>query len=582
VVRLDREALNCDVLFEGSLQPVPVALRHLQLVQPDAPLTASATAAAALRSGSCPAASEASKSVASQLWRFRTGDGESEDISSVVEAKVLSDVRVEAVEARAMAAERRVMAMEMQVGAHMATGSASNGQHDLLSGSVQSGTSLREDHGSCAFLTKLAMGGYVSPESKSGQQADTPEVQSPSPSLLVDHMFGSNKERDPCFTFSGPAEQATSSTSAGSQKDLAVRLAMVEHRYNVEVASLRSALEDALAFGRRQEARATALEEKLQMLQAAMPGSPQRAAAPGMGDGSRASACSPYPRPPHLTASGHQTGVGIRFPLAPSIATASGQTCWPAAAQSASWLSANQTVRATSPTRLTSLPAGYATPSVVTPPLGVTTQVSALPLAASPGGFLEASPSSNTSGKLTPTPLRASDFQQPINVEALTSHSGSANGVRRSLSASAASSSRQFVVGQPCISGPGVALSGGRQYLVAQPVAPGQPVAPVGWARLRQSSHGPPGVGIVSSSVSMPTNFGAAGVLSSPQVRGTLQQAVTTSGKEQPESSIAPRAVSAASDPVEIPDASAELAQASAPVSLLDATTARVCRGLDK
>merc|ERR1719507_970753 len=34
VVRLDQEALNCDVLFEGATQPVPVALRHLRLVQP--------------------------------------------------------------------------------------------------------------------------------------------------------------------------------------------------------------------------------------------------------------------------------------------------------------------------------------------------------------------------------------------------------------------------------------------------------------------------------------------------------------------------------------------------------------------
>jgi len=33
VVRLDQEALNCDVLFEGATQPVPVALRHLRLVQ---------------------------------------------------------------------------------------------------------------------------------------------------------------------------------------------------------------------------------------------------------------------------------------------------------------------------------------------------------------------------------------------------------------------------------------------------------------------------------------------------------------------------------------------------------------------
>jgi len=34
VVRLDQEALNCDVLFEGATQPVPVALRHLRIVQP--------------------------------------------------------------------------------------------------------------------------------------------------------------------------------------------------------------------------------------------------------------------------------------------------------------------------------------------------------------------------------------------------------------------------------------------------------------------------------------------------------------------------------------------------------------------
>jgi len=36
VVRIDREALNCDVLFHGAEQPVPVALRHLRHVPVDA------------------------------------------------------------------------------------------------------------------------------------------------------------------------------------------------------------------------------------------------------------------------------------------------------------------------------------------------------------------------------------------------------------------------------------------------------------------------------------------------------------------------------------------------------------------
>mmetsp|Transcript_42931 Transcript_42931/g.98552 ORF Transcript_42931/g.98552 Transcript_42931/m.98552 type:complete len:724 (+) Transcript_42931:61-2232(+) len=40
VVRLDREALNCDVLFEGSQQPVPVALRHLKLFSAVPPVAA--------------------------------------------------------------------------------------------------------------------------------------------------------------------------------------------------------------------------------------------------------------------------------------------------------------------------------------------------------------------------------------------------------------------------------------------------------------------------------------------------------------------------------------------------------------
>uniref|UniRef100_A0A7S1AN80 Uncharacterized protein n=1 Tax=Noctiluca scintillans TaxID=2966 RepID=A0A7S1AN80_NOCSC len=35
VLRVDKEALNCDVLFDGGVQPIPVALRHLKL-EPDA------------------------------------------------------------------------------------------------------------------------------------------------------------------------------------------------------------------------------------------------------------------------------------------------------------------------------------------------------------------------------------------------------------------------------------------------------------------------------------------------------------------------------------------------------------------
>ena len=31
VLRVDKEALNCEVLFDGQQQPVPVALRHLSV-----------------------------------------------------------------------------------------------------------------------------------------------------------------------------------------------------------------------------------------------------------------------------------------------------------------------------------------------------------------------------------------------------------------------------------------------------------------------------------------------------------------------------------------------------------------------
>lgn len=50
VLRVDYEAMNCDVLFEGAMHAVPVALRHLRLIRP--PLNASASMAAALRSTS--------------------------------------------------------------------------------------------------------------------------------------------------------------------------------------------------------------------------------------------------------------------------------------------------------------------------------------------------------------------------------------------------------------------------------------------------------------------------------------------------------------------------------------------------
>lgn len=50
VVRVDKEALNCDVLFDGAEQPVPVALRHLQIASRSHSENASAKMVAALRS----------------------------------------------------------------------------------------------------------------------------------------------------------------------------------------------------------------------------------------------------------------------------------------------------------------------------------------------------------------------------------------------------------------------------------------------------------------------------------------------------------------------------------------------------
>jgi len=43
VLQVDKEALNCDVLFDGNPRPVPVALRHLRLLKPGRALPVSRT-----------------------------------------------------------------------------------------------------------------------------------------------------------------------------------------------------------------------------------------------------------------------------------------------------------------------------------------------------------------------------------------------------------------------------------------------------------------------------------------------------------------------------------------------------------
>eukprot|EP00929_Paragymnodinium_shiwhaense_P038813 TRINITY_DN20466_c0_g1_i10.p1 TRINITY_DN20466_c0_g1~~TRINITY_DN20466_c0_g1_i10.p1 ORF type:complete len:597 (+),score=81.19 TRINITY_DN20466_c0_g1_i10:133-1923(+) len=168
VIRVDKDSLNCEVLFEGSSCGVPVALRHLKLVQPSARAR--------------------SRSSSASPQKTRLGAGHSN-----------------------------------------AARQASPSSHSL---------------------------------SRFGQDQAGGETEDELVHFLANAAKGVHRRT---FAVDGAVSSAVvgDNSLASRAAALEARLARLEEEHRAEVASLRSAVEEALAYGRQQEARAAALERAL-------------------------------------------------------------------------------------------------------------------------------------------------------------------------------------------------------------------------------------------------------------------------------------------------------------------------------
>lgn len=507
VVKVDREALNCDVLFEGASQAVPVALRHLKLGKNDASLNASATMAAALRVGSPVLRGTGG------LTKSQREDDDWEEIAAVMEAKALADARVEAANARAAEAERRALALERQVEANGALAKAAM----AVAAEGNNTAPSPRSHASMLETTYGAVNGSTEAVRSTGM---APSQVSPSDLASSDSMLLSSAVLEPpmgttrsfdealaraeaatsrrkTFTFDNVIEASSKEDAEekvlSKEQDVRVealesRLAALEERHRAEVASLRTALEDALAYGKQQEARAASLEQRLRsgpQFQAttatdtsSSSTSLPTSASDAVGRGHSVTVASGRMAPGTLNASTE----GHRTPLTPTASVPIAPGSWPSQPLSARRVprTANHHLCA-APTSLWSQ--------------GQPRQAVSLPEAPR---RLSSSPSCSTpTGQRPSTPTRTSSIHSTLTESASVSVSSEvplisvegAAGVRRSLSAS-------VPPGRQSSSG---TASPRQAFLVAN--LNGQALTAASMTRLRPSSQGPPGSSAMSGAL---------------------------------------------------------------------------------
>eukprot|EP00404_Azadinium_spinosum_P057734 CAMPEP_0180726514 /NCGR_PEP_ID=MMETSP1038_2-20121128/18597_1 /TAXON_ID=632150 /ORGANISM="Azadinium spinosum, Strain 3D9" /LENGTH=556 /DNA_ID=CAMNT_0022759153 /DNA_START=9 /DNA_END=1679 /DNA_ORIENTATION=+ len=265
VTRVDQEALNCEVLFEGTTQPVPVALRHLKAVSRNG---------AQRRPGSC--------SVSSRSPSRRTSP------PSLRGGRELQATKAAEADGGSVATPLIGCAQRSVEEAAPAGTACSNG-------------APAPNHFGCArspsvpgqFLADSSMimmvAGNETPDSRRQERLSSPQdkqwlalgrlerrlaacevaldVREEPGHSAGDTTDGASFACDGCLDTTGfaPAPMPTSSDATWPRRFEAfeARIEALEGRHRAELAALRGKLEEALAYGRQQEARAQALERQL-------------------------------------------------------------------------------------------------------------------------------------------------------------------------------------------------------------------------------------------------------------------------------------------------------------------------------
>eukprot|EP00747_Dinoflagellata_sp_TGD_P023652 gnl/TRDRNA2_/TRDRNA2_129978_c0_seq1.p1 gnl/TRDRNA2_/TRDRNA2_129978_c0~~gnl/TRDRNA2_/TRDRNA2_129978_c0_seq1.p1 ORF type:complete len:665 (-),score=116.32 gnl/TRDRNA2_/TRDRNA2_129978_c0_seq1:67-2061(-) len=266
VIRVDHEALNCEVLFDGASEPVPVALRHLKLLSPPQQRTATG----ALRNTPTSARNvpeirglprDANGNAG--LWKASTADPGGPSSASTADPCTSREVSV---------SQPSDAAEEVP--------SATGLEESLLSGTVRCAGASGHG-GERAFLSNLVrdveaqLKSNMQPEERQGRGEEPPcsplESQNRALSRIERKLFVCEASMDARTKSSDGGLQATGAGIASDKlqlngstvETLEARLELLEERHQAELTSLRSALEEAVAFGRQQEARANALEQRL-------------------------------------------------------------------------------------------------------------------------------------------------------------------------------------------------------------------------------------------------------------------------------------------------------------------------------
>jgi len=294
VVRLDREALNCDVLFEGSQQSVPVALRHLKLAS--APAVIPPVAAAPVQSP--PPQESASDAI---LGGFEGSPLPTQ--APLADRQQLSSGGIDATPERpatfGTAGVNSAESRRDPVSCSPGTGYV-NDSLVMVEASAADNSAIGSSPGAQALQCQPLSGTMPSsvPSTMTGLATQSPTVQPPQswaavstadtkgqpPSLgrevslrdsavLSPEVASKASAADISFqeaeTMQSTIGHQTSpdSTAGGvSNQVLKARVTELERMQQEnlrEIESLRRQLEDALRFGQQQEARAQSLEQRL-------------------------------------------------------------------------------------------------------------------------------------------------------------------------------------------------------------------------------------------------------------------------------------------------------------------------------
>jgi len=262
VVRVDKEALNCDVLFDGATEPVPVAFRHLEL-----------------KGRHCPEPKLCRSDEDSKVQN-KMGDEHGEDDKLSVDPGSCGH-RSNSVAPEVALVDTLTITMSKKRPQASVT----------LSSDPASGHQAGWQHRS-TFTDRVAP--EESPEHRTNQEMPTISKESgdnahdhPAPGKLCgaeDAEFGGVP------TFSLVRHWNGDSVAIQRVESLQAELEAMEERHRIEMASLRAELEEAQEFGRKQQARATFLEQHIRLLSSQQVGVSTPSASPSTAPGHPSSA----------------------------------------------------------------------------------------------------------------------------------------------------------------------------------------------------------------------------------------------------------------------------------------------------